>query len=379
MTALDWIVVAWIAVWALLGAGRGMLEQILSLTGLAVGAIAGSRLAPVLLPGGRESQWLPLVALAGAILGAVLVQTLLLALARPLRRAVARGPARAVDRGGGLFVGAALGLTLAWLLAAVVVLQPSDRAVEFRKQVRESHILSAALRVAPPDEVLGSLARIDVFPIIPLPAAALPEPDPSVARSPGARRARASVVELRGSGCGLIKQGSGWVVGNDLVATNAHVIAGQSDTRVTIAGRPSLGAEPVYVDPTNDVALMRVEGLGLPTLSLGLTPAGPISVTLLGYPKGGPLTALAGTAAPPRTVVTTNAYGQGGTVRSVVVTRGSLGPGSSGGPIVNATGQVVAMIFGGSADGSSGAAVPLSAIRTALSARLHPVSSGPCG
>ncbi len=209
MTLLDGIVLVWIAVWALLGAGRGMLEQILSLSGLAVGAIVGSRVAPLLLPDGRESQWLGLVALGGAILGAVLVQALLLALARPLRRAVARGPARAVDRGGGLFVGAALGLTLAWLLAAVVVLQPSDRAVEFRTQVRESHILSTALRVAPPDEVLGSLARSDVFPLIPLPAAALPEPDPSVARSPGARRARESVVELRGSGCGLIKQGSG--------------------------------------------------------------------------------------------------------------------------------------------------------------------------
>jgi len=379
VTALDWIVLAWIAIWALLGAGRGMLEQILSLTGLAVGAIVGSRLAPVLLPDGRESQWLPLVALGGAILGAVLVQALLLALARPLRRAVSRGPARAVDRGGGLLVGAALGLTLAWLLAAVVVLQPGGRVVEFRNQVRASHILSTALRVAPPDEVLGSLARSDVFPLIPLPAAALPEPDPSVARSPGARRARQSVVELRGSGCGLIKQGSGWVVADNLVATNAHVIAGEDDTRVTINGRPSLAAEPVYVDPTNDIALMRVEGLDLPTLSIGQTPGGPTSVTLLGYPRGGPLTARAGTAAPPRTVVTTNAYGKGGTVRSVVVTRGTLGPGSSGGPIVDASGQVVAMIFGGSEDGSSGAAVPLGPIRDALSADLHPVSSGPCG
>ena len=237
MSALDWIVIGWIVLWALLGAGRGMVEQILSLIGLVAGALAGSRLAPVLLPDGRESVWLPLVALGGAVVGAVLVQGLLLALARPLRRWVARGPARAVDRGGGVVVGAALGMALAWLVAAVVIFQPSDRVVSFRNEVRGSSILSTALRVVPPDEVLGALARIDSFPLIPLPAAALPEPDPSVARSPGARRARASVVELSGSGCGLIKQGSGWVVGDHLVMTNLHVIAGEDDTVSRWQGR----------------------------------------------------------------------------------------------------------------------------------------------
>ena len=58
MSALDWILVAWVALWALLGAARGMTDQVLSLAGLAVGAAAGSRLAPYLLPDGRESVWL---------------------------------------------------------------------------------------------------------------------------------------------------------------------------------------------------------------------------------------------------------------------------------------------------------------------------------
>ena len=134
----------------------------------------------------------------------------------------------------------------------------------------------------------------------------------------------------------------------------------------------------MYVDGTNDVAVLRVDGLDLPALALGDAPRGAESVTLLGYPDGGPLTARAGTASAPRTAITSDAYGNGGTVRSIIVTRGTLGPGSSGGPIVDADGEVVAMIFGGSEDGASGAAVPPSAIRTALGARLAPVSSGPC-
>lgn len=378
MTVLDYIVIAWIVLWAVLGAGRGLVEQVLSLTGLVVGALAGSRIAPALLPGGRESLWLPLVALGGALVGAVVAQALLLTLARPVRRWVADGPARTVDRGGGIVIGALGGLALAWLLAAVVVFQPAGGELALRDDVHESRILSTALRLVPPGDVLGALARIDAFPIIPLPAAALPEPDPSVARSPGAQAARRSVVQLRGSACGLIKQGSGWVAGDDLVVTNAHVIAGEDDTRVTIAGGPSLAAEPVYVDGTNDVAVLRVDGLDLPALELGDAPRGAESVTLLGYPDGGPLTARAGTASAPRTAVTTDAYGNGGTVRSIIVTRGTLGPGSSGGPIVDADGEVVAMIFGGSEDGASGAAVPPSALRSALGARLRPVSSGPC-
>ena len=113
MTAVDGIVIAWMVIWAVFGTSRGLVEQVLSLIGLAAGALAGSRLAPLLLPDGRESLWLPLVSLAGAIVGATLVQVLLLALAAPLRRRVMSGSARRVDQGGGLVLGAALGLVLA--------------------------------------------------------------------------------------------------------------------------------------------------------------------------------------------------------------------------------------------------------------------------
>ena len=378
MTALDWILIAWVVLWAALGAARGMTEQLISLLGLAVGAAAGSRIAPLLLPDGRESLYLPLVALAAAIVGAVIVQAILLRLAAPLRRRVERDPLRRVDQGGGLLVGAAIGVALAWLAGAVALYQPGDRAAGIREEVQQSSILSAALRAVPPDQVLGALARIDPFPVIPLPAEALPPPDQSVLRNPVAQRARRSVVQIRGRGCGLVKQGSGWVVADDLVATNAHVIAGEDDTRLIPPGGRSLDAQPVFVDARNDVALLRVSGLHLPPLRLGDAPGQAESVVLMGYPNGGPLRAEAATAAPPRTVIAPNAYGDDPGARSVVVTRGTLGPGSSGGPVVDGDGEVVAMIFGGSEDGASGAAVPPGAIRRGLDSGLRPVDSGPC-
>ena len=348
MTLVNGILIAWVVLWALLGAVRGMTEQLLSLAGLAAGAIAGSRLAPLLLPDGSESEWLPLVALAAAICGALLVQAVLLRLAAPLRQRMVRQPLRGVNQAGGLLVGAAIGLALAWLAGAVALYQPGDRATAIREEVQRSSILSAALRVVPPDELLGALARIDPFPLIPLPASALPPPDESVLRDPVALRARMSVVQVRGRACGLVKQGSGWVAGDGLVVTNAHVIAGQDDTRLIPPSGPSVAAQPVYVNAGNDVAVLRADDLDLRALRLGDAPGAAESVVLLGYPNGGALVAEAATAAAPRTVFTQDAYGDGSEARSVVVTRGTLGPGSSGGPVVDRDGEVAAMIFGGS-------------------------------
>ena len=378
MTAVDGIVIAWMVIWAVFGSSRGLVEQVLSLTGLAVGALAGSRLAPLLLPEGRESLWLPLVSLAGAIVGATLVQAVLLVLAGPLRRRVADGPARRIDQGGGLVLGAALGLVLAWLIAAVALYQPGDGVAALREEVQRSSILSTALRALPPDRVLGALARVDPFPLLPLPAAVLPDPDPSVSATAAASRAQGSIVQLRGRACGRVKQGTGWVVGDDLVATNAHVVAGQGDTQVIAGDGRVLSARAVYVDGDADVALMRVADLGLPALPLGDAPSTGQTVVLMGFPGGGALTAQTATAAAPRTVLAPDAYGRGRQARSVVVTRGSLGPGSSGGPVVDALGRVRAMIFGGSPDGESGAAVPPGPIRAGLRSSLVPVSTGPC-
>jgi S1-C subfamily serine protease len=374
MVLVDILVVLWVALFALQGAYRGLVVQALSLVGLAIGALAGSWIAPKLLSEG--SSWVSMASLAGAIVGAALLGSASATLAETPRRFLAFRPGlRAADSLGGAFIGAALGLALAWLIAVVLVQQPS---LGFRQDVRSSTILPKLMRAVPPDRVLQALARFDPFPQLTLSGGRLPPPDPSVLQTPGAKAASNSVVKIYGTACGLGIQGSGWVVRRDLIATNAHVIAGEHDTNVQAPNGQSLSAQVVYVDTQNDVALLRVEGLRTAPLAVTSTGDYPVSVVILGYPRDGALVGVAATAGAPRTVIAPNAYGRHTGPRSVVPLRGTVEPGESGGPVVDSDGGVVAMIFGGAKDGGNGFAVPVSVVRDALPDATGPVASGPC-
>ena len=374
MVVVDILVVLWVALFALQGAYRGLVAQALSLVGLAIGALAGSWIAPKLLSEG--SSWVSIASLLGAIVGAALLGAASATLAETPRRFLAFRPGlRAADSVGGGIIGAALGLALAWLVAVVLVQQPS---LGFRQDVRGSTILPQLMRAVPPDRVLQALARFDPFPELTLSGGRLPPPDPSVLQTPGAKAASGSVVKIYGTACGLGIQGSGWVVRRDLIATNAHVIAGEHDTNILAPNGQSLSARVVYVDTQNDVAILRVDGLRTPPLAMSGSEDYPRPVAILGYPRDGALVGIAATAGAPRTVIAPNAYGRHVGPRNVVPLRGRVEPGESGGPVVDSEGGVVAMIFGGAKNGGNGFAVPVSVVGEALPRATRPVSSGPC-
>jgi uncharacterized membrane protein required for colicin V production len=371
----DVLLVVWTLGFAALGYYRGFVSQLLSLAGLAAGAVAGSWIAPKLLA--DNSPWVSLAGLAGALVGAVILGSAAGAIAQTPRRFLLLRPGlRVVDGAGGAVFGGVLGLALAWLVAVVGLHQPG---LGMRSAVRDSVLLPRLLSAVPPDAVLVALNRFDPFPELPaLADAQLPPPDPSVLQSPGARAASASVVKVEGTACGVGAQGSGWVVRRALVATNVHVVAGQEDTRVlTLAGQ-NLGARVVYVDERNDVAVLHVDGLRAAPLAADARNRFPRSVALLGYPRNGPLTAVAGTAGSPRTVLAPNAYGRQVRPRTVVPLRGGVQPGDSGGPVVDERGGVLAMIFGGTEGGRGGYAVPVDIVLEGVRGNLRPVSSGPC-
>lgn len=230
MSATDVLLIAWIAIFALQGAYRGLLAQALSLIGFGIGALAGSWVAPQFLA--DNSPWIAFASLVGAVVGASLLGAASMSIAESPRRFLAFRPGlRLLDSVGGAGLGGALGLALAWLLAVVALHQPG---LGFRNDVRNSTILLKLMRAVPPERVLQALNRFDPFPELALGGGPLPPPDGSVLQSPGAKTAAGSVVKIHGAACGLGTQGSGWVVRKALVATNAHVIAGEQDRKSVV-------------------------------------------------------------------------------------------------------------------------------------------------
>jgi S1-C subfamily serine protease len=137
-----------------------------------------------------------------------------------------------------------------------------------------------------------------------------------------------------------------------MVVTNAHVVAGEQDTTVEVGGQPpELTAQPVAFDPTDDLAVLRVEQLDLPALSLQSAPESSTSGAILGYPENGPFNVQPARIGRTQTVITQNAYGQGPVSRLLTPLRGLVRPGNSGGPLVDDEGHVLTTVFAGTVGG----------------------------
>jgi S1-C subfamily serine protease len=375
MTRTDWLALAFIAVAALLGLRRGLIGSALSLVGIVAGAVLGGRLAPHLIAGGDESPYAPLIALAGAALGALVLEAVGTALGGVLRRSL--WPLRTIDSAGGLALGAAAGVAVVWVAGAVALHLPGQ--TEFRQGAQRSIVLRRLNEVVPPDQLIRAIQRVDPFPAIAGSAAPVDPPVPGLLGRRGVQEATPSVVRVLGNACGLAVSGSGWVAGPRLVVTAAHVVAGQTETTVEQdATDTNLRAIPVVFDARNDVAVLRVVGrLGVRSLRLAQGTAGE-PVVILGYPENGPFTATPGRLGRTTTILSEDAYGQGPVLRSITNLRGTVRHGNSGGPAVNAEGEVETMIFAARVESRGGFGVPPRVIRRALASAGAPVSTGEC-
>jgi S1-C subfamily serine protease len=382
MTTLDWIIVALVALFGLAGFRRGFLVGALSLAGLAVGAIAGARIGPLLLREGSHSPYAPLFALAGALLLGGLLASWLERLGARLRTGLWIPGLGVLDGLLGALLSMAIGLGLAWLAGAVVLQTPGFR--ELRADVQRSVVLRELNAVLPPSgPLLNALARFDPLPSISGPGAGVDPPSPQVLREPGVRAAAPSVVRILGTACGLGVEGSGWVAGPGLVVTNAHVVAGEHDTVVQAPGDAagSRDATLVHLRVRDDVAVLRVPGLAAAALTLASDPASGTAGAILGYPLNGPFDVEAGRIGATRSVLSQDAYGRGPVRRSVTPLRGRVRSGNSGGPVVDAQGRVLTTVFAATTDGGAGGyGVPNAVVADALTAarRSGPVSSGAC-
>jgi S1-C subfamily serine protease len=378
VTVLDWAIVALTIAFAMWGYRQGLIVGVLTLCGFVAGAVAGSRIAPLLLSEGSSSPYAPLFAALGALLVGALVALTLESLALGLRERLVRGNTlRLADGAGGAALIAAVALGLVWVFGAVALHAPGT--AQLRGDVQRSLILRHLNDVLPPSgPVINALNRIDPAPSITGPTTPVAPPDAAIASDPEVRQASRSVVRVLGTACGLGVEGSGWVAAPGLVVTNAHVIAGEEDTTVTTIDGASLDAVPVRYDPANDLAVLQISA-SLPPLPIAPNPQRGASGAVLGYPENGPFAVSVARMGDVSTVISEDAYGNGPIQRQIASLRGHVRSGNSGGPLIDASGRVMATIFAATTSGPPGGfAIPNEIVSSALTESTQPVDTGPC-
>jgi S1-C subfamily serine protease len=375
---LDWSILAFTLALALWGYRQGLIVGALTLAGFGIGAFAGSRIAPLLLTKGSHSPYAPLCAALGALLVGALTAVTVESFALGLREKLVRRPyLLAADGAGGAALIASVALGLAWVFGAVLLHAPST--ARLRADIQQSLILRSLNDVLPPSgPLLNALDRVDPAPTVLGPAAPVAQPDAQIASDPEVLDAGDSVVRVLSTACGLGIEGSGWAVQPETIVTNAHVVAGADDTTVTTQAGVELDATPIYYEPRQDLALLRV-GAALPSLPISSRRQEGEDGAVLGYPENGPYNLSPARIGETRATISEDSYGNGPIERTIVAMSGTIRSGNSGGPLVDPGGNVVGTVFAATTSGPRGGfAIPAEQVTDALTRTSEEVDTGPC-
>ncbi len=393
MNWVDYVLLVIVALSGIHGLRLGAAMQVLTFGGLLLGLFLGALLAPSVAKvahGGTAKALVAIVVLIGVATFVGGLGRLLGARSGRLLQQLRLGP---VDSVFGVAVAVAVALIVTWVVATIL---NGSQYSGLDRSLQQSRIVRALDAVLPPiPTVFAGVERFldqNGFPVVfaglpPQTAAPVSLPTDASARA-AVLRAEGSTVQVAGQGCGVIQEGSGFVVAPGLVVTNAHVVAGISSPAVIDSdGRHATTV--VLFDPSLDIAVLRVRGLT--DASLPVAPAvvarGTTGV-VLGYPGGGPLTARKAGVAAAFEAVGLDIYGSSQTTREIYQLDAVVMPGNSGGPLVAsgdpglADGTVIGVVFARStANADVGYALAMPAVSAEVAraqSEKRAVSTGSC-
>ncbi len=386
MNALDVFILA-IAVGAGVGGYRlGFVARAFSWAGMVAGIVLSAQVYDPIasrVQGGGDGRLL-LVAAGLLIGGAFLGQALGLLVGARLHHALPEGRARTADRVAGAAAGVIGVAIVVWLLAPAMA-RVDGTAARLARTSTIARAVASSLPTAPNalrtfEQLVGEdFPSVFTDPFAPAPELG-PPPEASGLTPALADAVAASTVKVEGLACGRRQDGSGAVLAaEDLVVTNAHVVAGAEE--VVVERYPdgeSFAAQVVAFDPGRDIAVLSVPGLGRPPLGVADASEGAIGAAF-GHPGGGPLE-----LSPfriDREVVATgrDIYDTAPTERRVFFLAAELLPGDSGGALVDPNGFVVGVAFAIAPDDPTVAyALTVDEVEAVLDGPLAPTSTGPC-
>ncbi len=384
---LDVLLVIMLIGYVVYGIRNGLSSAVFAIAGVVLGVIAAFFLTPLV------SSWvpIPMLRLVVTIIAAVglvtLGHALGAAIGRGIRRGIARSPLSGLDR----FLGAVVTGVAAALIAAVVSTSVSQLGVPvLSKAIAGSNVLRV-INLLTPNPVEAWLAQLRSTVTdkgIPIFAQAFGGAAPVIPQidtgSAALNAAAQSVVRITGNAyaCGQSQSGTGFVVADDRVVTNAHVVAGVSEPVVEAPNGQALQGSIVYFDPEMDLAVILVPGLSVAPLALADTLAPGADAAVEGYPYGGPFTAGGASVVSVSEASVPDIYGDTKTQREVYTLAADVREGNSGGPLLTVQGSVAGVVFARNAKtanvGYALTMAELDPVAAEASGLDNSVSSGDC-
>lgn len=390
MNTLDVVLCVFVLIYALSGYQQGFIVGASSTFGLLLGGFVGVKITPAILDNFDPAISVSIAALLVVLACAFTGQGLGAFAGTLIRRHVTWRPARTVDALGGGALSVVAMLLIAWVLG---VAASGAQVGALNGEIRDSRVLGAVDSALPggADRVLAtfnSLVDSSRFPrylepFSPEHIISVPTPSAGILHRAGVRAAEVSVTKIIGSAssCNRTLEGSGFVFGKGRVMTNAHVVAGVSHPVVSIDGS-EYPATVVYYDPEVDIAVLLAPGVTAPALRFGPASASGDPAAVLGFPENGPYDEEPARIRDEQTLSSPDIYGDGTVQRDTYSIYSRVRAGNSGGPLVDADGEVIGVIFAASiTNPNTGYALTAGQVHEAATqgaASSQPVSTGSC-
>ena len=141
---------------------------------------------------------------------------------------------------------------------------------------------------------------------------------------------------VQGAGSGVIVREDGYI------ATNYHVIQGATKVEVTLHNGDSYTATIVGSDPSNDIAVIKIDAKGLTTATVG--DSSTVDVGDLAVAIGNPLGQLGGTATTGIISALDRTLDVEGTTLTLMQTDAAINGGNSGGGLFNSKGELIGIV-----------------------------------
>ena len=358
---LDLILIAFAVFILVSGWRRGLFVSVFSLLGLIFGAWLGRSLIDV-VNGASTSTSLTKTALSAATLfiGIGVGSALGGFIGRRIRNIFSWSPIRLLDN----LSGAALSLIawsiVFWLLATTLLAAPVS---SITNTVSQSKVLNY-LEQYMPTVVRDGVESVRIYVSdsgLPqgladvLLAPAVDPPDLTAIDAPAVIAALDSVVKVEGTApeCSTRLTGSGFVVGQDLIITNAHVVAGVENPTVRVKGKgKAFEGIVVYFDPARDVAVIRTSDFPSVALRISEPLVRGDNAVVAGFPGGGPLALVPARVRSVSDSNGTDIYGKNPVTREIYSLSADIKQGDSGAPMFALDGTVAGLVFASSATDS---------------------------